>query len=615
MEEKQLPFQFEDKQVVQELLEQVSLVIKDSDALTEKEMVKTFLQKVSNTFSLVTIGSAQCGKTSFLDALFQGKLVNGQNLTSTIGIHEIRHGAEPITFQVDRNHTRSFLTEDSFEGLAVIDTQGINMLSDEYTLSKLRDFITKSDVLLAIFSADSVGSFEVWDYLEEVESRKTVFVMTKCDAIAEELVARNELKLKQYMLDAGIQAPVFKVSALAEKAGRVEESGFYELRKYIREQVIGINPVLTKQQENLKELKMMLADLSDSFALRKKQYEADAVILQKINAAMDSFVEENKEIVEELKSNLSISINKSIDEYQEEIIKRLDPYKIKELHQAGRADFSNYLAFINDNYRERMTKSVNQMTQQSVCSYLSELEKVFQEATGYFHKRESLMKLDDRFYGTMAEGKRTALDTAERKLVVTQNYYTSLFDASEELFMKIWSAREEYDRKLEVASVLGGGAGVVAGGVTAFGVANAAAGIVTAATAGTNAAAAAGIAAGAGTILWPIVGAVVGAIVISKIAKKFAQAGAGADLDRAAREAIEEFKVEISKTRSEMLTQILETIDAIFERELALADKAFAEYRISVNIDSRNIPVLEQRMESVQALLLKLEEMEGRLLE
>ena len=614
MEKRQLPFLFEDKQVTQNLLEEVSLVIKDSDAVAEKEMVKKFLQRVSDTISFVVIGDSKSGKTSFLDALFQGNLLNGQDVISTAGIHEIRRGAESITFQVDRNYIKSFYTDEQLEGLAVIDTQGIDAFSDEYTSSKLKECISKSDVLFAVFPADHIGSFGVWDYLEEVESRKIVFIMTKCDLVEDSLITHNEIKLKQYMSEAGIQAPVFKVSAKLQKEEKIEESGFTELQNYIREKVIGVNPVLTKQQENLKELKSVLSDLSQSFELRKKQYEADERILQNINKSMDSFIENNKDIIDALKDNLTVSINQSIDEYEKEIIERLNPYKIKELHKNGRIDFSDYLTFISDNYRERMTHNVNEMTQQAVCTYLGKLEEVFDEASGYFRKRENLIKLEDRFYGTMAESKKNALEKTERKLVATHNYYTSLFDASEELFMKIWNARDAYDRKVEIISAGGAAAGVAVGGAAAFVTGKTAAALILAKTTAETSAIAAAVT-GIGTILWPIVGALIGAIVISKIAKKIAQASAGADLERATQEAIKEFKEEISKTRSEMLADILKTIDEIFNRELTLVDKSFSEYRMSVNIDGKNIPVLEQRMEKIQSMLIQLEEIEGRLLE
>lgn len=597
MEKRQLPFLFEDKQVTQNLLEEVSLVIKDSDAVAEKGMVKKFLQRVSDTISFVAIGDSKCGKTSFLDALFQEKILYGQDAVSTVGIHEIRRGAESITFQVDRNYIKSFYTDEQLEGLAVIDTQGIDTFSDEYTSSKLKECILKSDVLFAVFPADHIGSFGVWDYLEEIESRKIVFIMTKCDLVEDSLITDNEIKLKQYMSEAGIQAPVFKVSAKLQKEEKIEESGFIALQNYIREKVIGVNPVLTKQQENLKELKSVLSDLSQSFELRKKQYEADERILQNINKSMDSFIENNKDIIDALKENLTVSINQSIDEYEKEIIERLNPYKIKELHKNGRIDFSDYLTFISDNYRQRMTHNVNEMTQQAVCAYLGKLEEVFEEASGYFRKRENLIKLEDRFYGTMAEGKKTALEKTERKLVATQNYYTSLFDASEELFMKIWNARDAYDREVEIISAGGAATGAAIGGVAAFAMVKVAA------------------ISGVGTILWPVVGVLIGGIIISKITKKIAQASAGADLERATQEAIKEFKEEISKTRSEMLADILKTIDEIFNRELTLVDKSFSEYRMSVNIDGKNIPVLEQRMEKVQSMLIQLEKIEERLLE
>lgn len=56
MEEKNLPFQYEDKQAVNELLEQMNLFLKDCDAAEEKAMVKDFLKKASSLFEFVVIG-------------------------------------------------------------------------------------------------------------------------------------------------------------------------------------------------------------------------------------------------------------------------------------------------------------------------------------------------------------------------------------------------------------------------------------------------------------------------------------------------------------------------------------------------------------------------------
>ena len=587
MEEKQLLFQFEDKQIVQNLLENINDVIKDTDATEEKEKVKSFLQKVSDAICFVGIGEEQVGKSSFLNTLFEGCLSREVGIKPTIGIQEIRSGAEALSFQVDTNHQRVFLTEPEMVGISIVDIQGINKINDIDCKEKIKAFIDKSDVLFVVLAVDKINSLAVWDFLEKNNGQKMIFILTKCDLISKEEIEKNKVRLSRYMQEAEITAPIFCVSSLAEKEGNTVESGFEEIRMYVRKNIIGENPVLVKQSQNLNELKLMLKELSDSFSLRKRQYEADAAILQQLNKSIDTFCINSVGTIDGVKNVLKAEINREIDNYQQEVINKLAPHRIKEIFGNEQSNFVNYLELLNKSYQERMTANVNRITQEAVCRYLNDLENVFEEATGYFKKRESLLKLEDRFYGTMAESKKTQLEYISRGLVETQRYYTTLTGASEELFMKLWRAREEYDYKVARDTSIGKVVGMVGGYMI-------------------------GSALGAG--LWPIIGIIVGGRVIKKIAKELSSAKNMMELEKKAAECIEVFKKEVANTRDEMTTQILNTIDAMFKKELETIDQTFVEYRMSVNIDSKNIPVLEEKMRNIENLMDKIEKMEERML-
>lgn len=94
MEENNLPFQFEDKGLAQNLLQSVGELLKDSDATEEKEMVKKFLQKISEAMTFVAVGDAGVGKTTFLNRLFGGAVCQKEMTQSTTGIRETKGGAQ-----------------------------------------------------------------------------------------------------------------------------------------------------------------------------------------------------------------------------------------------------------------------------------------------------------------------------------------------------------------------------------------------------------------------------------------------------------------------------------------------------------------------------------------
>lgn len=593
MESTSLSFQYEDKGMMQELLENVNAVLKDSDAAEEKKIVKEFLQKASKVFGFVVLGDSAVGKTTLLRQLFGKELI--EDIIPTTEIIDYRFGEEAGKYQVNEAVTRIFKPLESIKGISIVDMPGTDQINNATQRETVQQFIQKSDVLIVAFPGDSVKSFGIWDLLENIESRKVVFILTKADMYSEEIIEQNRNKLRQYMQDANIDAPVYTSKTLEE------------FKDYINRNIIGTNPGLRKQRENVLELKGMLNEVKHSFELRKRQYEADIAVVNRINTAMDSFLISSDDKINGLKQSLRNEINTAIDAYEAEIVTKLNPTQIKERFPKGYTDFVDYLNFVNESYRRQMTNNVDRKTQEAIRSYLSELEIVFDQATGYFRERESMLTLEDKFYGSISKSKQQMVGKAGNDLQETKTYYGKLTDASAELFMKIWAERDKYDKKVNKAAMTGAGAGAVAGGgavagvAAIVGVAQAAEGasLLTAAVTGITSAG-----------LWPVVAAVVGAVFIAKMAKKISSAKNMTEMERCVQEAISDFKIEVSRTKNQMTDQIMETIDAIFKRELESADKTFLDFRMSVNIDAKNIPLLEDRMDKINVLMDKIEKIE-----
>lgn len=70
-----LPFHYEDRQAEEELLEHLNTLLKDSDAVAEKEIIKTFLRKTSDVFQFTVVGASSAGKTTLLQKLFGKELI------------------------------------------------------------------------------------------------------------------------------------------------------------------------------------------------------------------------------------------------------------------------------------------------------------------------------------------------------------------------------------------------------------------------------------------------------------------------------------------------------------------------------------------------------------
>ncbi|KAI4447970.1 hypothetical protein C823_002489 [Eubacterium plexicaudatum ASF492] len=134
--------------------------------------------------------------------------------------------------------------------------------------------------------------------------------------------------------------------------------------------------------------------------------------------------------------------------------------------------------------------------------------------------------------------------------------------------------------------------------VASVGISKAATGIA----AGAMSAATTSVVTTAALILWPVV-ALAGAAAISKMAKKLASAQGIHQMRKCVKEAVEEFHQEVEITKQRMMTQIPDTVDAIFQRERTSADQTFSDFRRSVHIDGKNIPALEDKLTQAQALM------------
>lgn len=610
--------------ILNHIFEDFKVLLQDSDAAEEKEQVKNSLKRMSETTTYLVLGDEGVGKTSLLNAIFQDMACFSDSFPGEMC--EYRWGEQELLTPVSDGMQKKFVTAENMRGISIVDTKGINRFSAEFRI-KVQEQIERSSAVFVVFSADSIRSPKLWDALEGCPQKRMLFFLTKCDLLSQEELQTNIEKVKRYMQDSGISAPVFPVSLTTGGDGQ-GVAALDEVRAYIRENVIGKNPTLHRQMENVAQMRKIIVQLKDSFALRKKQYESDYEILQKINRSLDDYMRNHKKFLDGFIGKVAAEINKDIDNYEREIISKLDPYKIKERFQK-REDFESYLNMVNENYRTMMSESINHKTVEAIRSCLRDLEMVFNEATGYFDTRESILALNDKFYGSLSVSRRKITDETMEVVASTGELYRTLSDASETLFMQIWDERKKYDARIQARktlSIAGGGtvgAGVGAAGGVAIGnatsvavanwVANWAASMAIAEGAASSAGAAAtGVLAGILTggiaaIALVGIGVIVGAALVNSIAKRLYDPKAADKMEENTRKCIEQFRKEVNGTRSRMIGEVTKQITTIFEDELASVDNCFTEFRMSVNIDERKIPMLEQKMQEAEELLLRIE--------
>lgn len=601
--------------VLSTLFEELSGLLQDSDDREIKDHIQESLRKMNDTCSYIVLGEEGVGKTSLLRAVFQEILPEQGDMGGDLC--EYRWGETDYESPLMEGIQKKFVSSDNMRGISIIDTKGINRVGKN-TLEKIREMTEACSAVFVVFDAGNVKSTRLWDIIETFPKKKMIFFLTKSDTVSPETLRQNMAKVRAYMQDGNIDAPVFPVSV-------AEEFGLDSARGYIRDQVIGKNPMLKKQQESIREMETMLAQYQDSFLQRKQQYESDMVILQKINASLDAYVSNHKEIVADFTGKLAAEISKDIDLYEQEIISKMDPYKIKERFKT-QDDFTDYLNLVNDNYKAMMNDSVNRKTVEVMKNCMHDLEIIFQEASGYFNERENILALNDRFYGSISQSRRQIVSETRELSIVAGQFYTTMSDASMNLFLQVWQEREKYDNKIAMRKFLstlaGGGTGGAAGAIGTAAFANFVGGgfeaAITGLISGTGGATVAAVGGSALTTVTELatgaafiaIGAIASAFVINAIAKKIFDPRAAEKMEKNVQECIRQFQDEVNHTRELMIEQVTGQVTNLFESELAKIDGCFTDFRISVNVESQKIPMLEQKTETIDKLMRQIKEME-----
>ncbi len=605
------------------LFEDFSVILQDCDDNNVKARIKNALQEMNDTTMYMVIGEEKVGKTSLINAVFENVFKASGEMIGDIC--EYRWGEQEFTTPIKEGFQKRFLASEELKGLSIVDTRGLECINKE-SFQKISEMAQKCGAIFVVLDVKRVNSPKVWDVIEKFPEKRMLFFLTKCDLVTKDDLDRSIDKIKVYMNESNISATVFPIS-LSETEKIPGVATIDNVRLHIKNQLIGENPILSKQRENIKEVKSLLAELHNSFALRKEQYHSDAEILLEINRSMDSYIVNHKTTITDFIDNLAIEINKDIDSYEEEIISKLDPYKIKERFQR-KEDFEDYLNMVNENYKNMMNESINRKTIEAIKSCLHDLEIVFQEAVGYFNTRENILELNDRFYGSLSNSRKQMVVQTKNAVMETGEFYKTLNEASETLFLQIWEARKKYDAQIRnrkaLSTIVGGGAGGTLGalGGLAIGASASAAatGAVSAAAGAVGVTTGAGTLAGIGTVAGTLVGGValialvgigfiVGTVLINSIAKAIFDPRSASKLNEVTARCIEQFKEEVNHTRVKMIEQVSTQISSIFENELTSVDSCFTEFRMSINIDEKKLPIIEQRLLETEKLINAIDQM------
>ncbi|MBT9777019.1 hypothetical protein GPL15_10955 [Clostridium sp. MCC353] len=569
--ESNLNYFCEDKIRLEKLLSDLSDILKDTDDRETKEKIQSAVRQMVKAYRIMVIGERQSGRTSLLNQMFLcGKWENtGGGLEKTDGIVEICFGAAQAEIRVADGFVRKFVTDEELKGLVLTDVGGEELYRDR----RIEEMSLDSQVILAVFSAENIQSAFVWEFIERhCLKKKVICVLNKTDLYPPEIIESKKRKLHKYMLEAGIEAPVFCMSAIGEPEKQRENREM--VRAYMKHSIIGEHPEIERNEVNLQELTSLFRDLKVSFEKRSLQFAADRKILLFINEKMDSFYRNQNERAEKLKKEVFTVVHQEIEDYSSSIIKKLDFNKIQnDMDTSSKTVFMEWLQHEIDKRERIMNQKVQNKVQAVLQWYYEDLEEAYEEITDRLSNRPQILEMDDRFYGTLQEGKHNAVTRAIEVAESSNEGFSSLYSVTEELYKKVKREKDQYEHMKNTAGILGSAAGLIKGGIITGGLSTV-------------------------PILFTLVMGTAGVYAAMQLFEYLYDGKAERNVEKYVRE----FKDKVSGIEEQMITELGERLDLVFGRLLDGVDKTFMPFRTTTNIDSRNIPLLEEKLREAEYL-------------
>ncbi len=303
-------------QHTQALRVQVEDLVKDLQNLSQeighKDLAATvgeLRNRMGEPFMFVIVGEVKAGKSSFVNALLQADreicAVAPQPMTDTI--QQILYGEKEEVIVVNPYLKKIMLPVDILRDIAIVDTPGTNSIVERHQ-EITENFIPASDLVIFVFEAKNPYRQSAWDFFDFIHRdwhKKIIFILQQKDLMSAEDLAVNERGLYDYAVKKGMSEPaIFTTSAKAELEHRFDQSGFSQVRDYIRTHVTGGRGAALKLKNNLETSRHILDRIRQDLDTRAEQFKADTLFREDIRQTLDNQERKSKHQAGQLIENL-----------------------------------------------------------------------------------------------------------------------------------------------------------------------------------------------------------------------------------------------------------------------------------------------------------------------
>lgn len=200
------------------------------------------IEQLDELFLLVVVGEFNSGKSAFINALIEEKVLEEGPTPTTDMINILKYGEEHNARVVDNLKVTKFPLE-FLKNVNIVDTPGTNSIVQEHDELTM-NFIPRADFVIFVISVDRPLSESEREFLELVSikwKRKVIFLLNKIDTKDDHDIQEIMAYLKHEVSKILELDPViFSISVkwafegkTTQNAELLQKSGFSELEQYV----------------------------------------------------------------------------------------------------------------------------------------------------------------------------------------------------------------------------------------------------------------------------------------------------------------------------------------------------------------------------------------------
>jgi predicted GTPase len=295
----------------------------DMGAASLATIVSDLRSGLNEPFLFVVVGEVKSGKSSFVNALLGEDICPVDAAPCTDAIQEIVYAEQPYEDTI-----RPFLKKVGrplaiLQTIAVVDTPGTNTVIENHQ-EITRNFIPNSDLVLMVFQAKNPYTQSAWDlldYIHEDWRKRTIFILQQADLARPDEIETNMARVRDLALQKGIAAPTIFATSAERELRQAAESGFDDVRQFIRRTVTGGRHYRLKLESILETTLQVLEQVDQALVQRREQHQADQAVVDTIRARLASGHRQSsyelRTLIQRLGSAYDTAARNAVDRFEE----------------------------------------------------------------------------------------------------------------------------------------------------------------------------------------------------------------------------------------------------------------------------------------------------------